>query len=159
MHASCVCILYFPSQCAAFYSIMGQILRLENHGAATEGCPCSSNHRLCIYSGCGKTPWLLPYGLCPPALFYFIPCLCIVFNLCNQITGVEEDRANKPDRPIPSGISRFKAQSISGVSLCTAVMALGNVWSSISAIKSRVWRKIELISHAERPILSGKFSV
>jgi len=33
--------------------------------------------------------WLTPY-------IYF-------FNLLNQITGVDEDRINKPDRPIPSG--------------------------------------------------------
>ncbi|TDL14905.1 hypothetical protein BD410DRAFT_857243 [Rickenella mellea] len=33
--------------------------------------------------------WLTPY-------IYF-------FNLSNQITGVDEDRINKPDRPIPSG--------------------------------------------------------
>jgi 4-hydroxybenzoate polyprenyltransferase len=34
--------------------------------------------------------WLTPY-------IYF-------FNLSNQITGVDEDRINKPDRPIPAGI-------------------------------------------------------
>ncbi|TFY76372.1 hypothetical protein EWM64_g7644 [Hericium alpestre] len=33
--------------------------------------------------------WLTPY-------IYF-------FNLSNQITGVDEDKINKPDRPIPSG--------------------------------------------------------
>ncbi|KAJ7463964.1 UbiA prenyltransferase family [Mycena latifolia] len=46
----------------------------------------------------------------PTALFYRFPRLILwvtffvyFFTLSNQIVGVDEDRVNKPDRPIPSG--------------------------------------------------------
>ncbi|TDL26804.1 hypothetical protein BD410DRAFT_825296 [Rickenella mellea] len=37
----------------------------------------------------------------PPS--YLLTPYVYFFNLSNQITGVDEDRINKPDRPIPSG--------------------------------------------------------
>ncbi|KAF7421287.1 hypothetical protein PC9H_011809 [Pleurotus ostreatus] len=33
----------------------------------------------------------------------WVACFIYFFNLSNQIVGVEEDRINKPDRPLPSG--------------------------------------------------------
>ena len=68
------------------------------------------------------------------SLFYF--CLYIyTFNLCNQYTGVEEDRINKPDRPIPSGLvsvegARFRWYIVT-VLYIVAGLAIGNVWSSL----------------------------
>ena len=68
------------------------------------------------------------------SLFYF--CLYIyTFNLCNQYTGVEEDRINKPDRPIPSGLVsvegvRFRWYIVT-VLYIVAGLAIGNVWSSL----------------------------
>jgi 4-hydroxybenzoate polyprenyltransferase len=73
-------------------------------------------------------------ALIPPALLYFIPYL-YMFNLCNQITGVEEDRANKPDRPIPSGMlsvqgAKYRWCVVTALYLLAGI-AVGNVWSSI----------------------------
>ncbi|KAJ8454853.1 hypothetical protein ONZ45_g19145 [Pleurotus djamor] len=42
-----------------------------------------------IFHAVGFIPWV-------SAFIYF-------FNLSNQITGIEEDRINKPDRPIVTG--------------------------------------------------------
>ncbi|KAF4590497.1 UbiA prenyltransferase [Pleurotus pulmonarius] len=33
----------------------------------------------------------------------WVACFVYFFNLSNQIVGIEEDRINKPDRPLPSG--------------------------------------------------------
>ncbi|RDB18515.1 hypothetical protein Hypma_000227 [Hypsizygus marmoreus] len=37
-------------------------------------------------------------------LFSWLISYVYFFNISNQITGLEEDRVNKPDRPIPSGM-------------------------------------------------------
>ncbi|KAJ8520740.1 hypothetical protein ONZ45_g2485 [Pleurotus djamor] len=42
---------------------------------------------------------LLDVAACLPWMFMYI----YFFTLSNQLTGIEEDRINKPDRPIPSG--------------------------------------------------------
>ena len=66
------------------------------------------------------------------SLLYF--CLYLYsINLCNQYTGVEEDRINKPDRPIPSGLvsvegARFRWYIVTALYLVTG-LAIGNVWS------------------------------
>ena len=66
------------------------------------------------------------------SLLYF--CLYLYsFNLCNQYTGVEEDRINKPDRPIPSGLvsvegARFRWYIVTAFYLVTG-LAIGNIWS------------------------------
>ena len=68
------------------------------------------------------------------SLLYF--CLYIyTFNLCNQYTGVEEDKISKPDRPIPSGLVsvegvRFRWYIVT-VLYIVAGLAIGNVWSSL----------------------------
>ena len=66
------------------------------------------------------------------SLLYFFLYL-YSFNLCNQYTGVEEDRINKPDRPIPSGLvsvkgARFRWYIVTALYLVTG-LAIGNVWS------------------------------
>ena len=66
------------------------------------------------------------------SLLYFYLYL-YSFNLCNQYTGVEEDRINKPDRPIPSGLvsvegARFRWYIVTALYIVAGV-AIGNVWS------------------------------
>ena len=66
------------------------------------------------------------------SLLYFYLYL-YSFNLCNQYTGVEEDRINKPDRPIPSGLvsvegARFRWYIVTVLYIVTGI-AIGNVWS------------------------------
>jgi len=47
-----------------------------------------------------------------------------VFNLFNQINGIEEDRVNKPDRPIPSGLVTLRqAKFRLGVMIAIYIMA------------------------------------
>lgn len=41
------------------------------------------------------------------AVLYFL-LYCLVFCLSNQIAGVEEDRHNKPERPLPQGLLSLK---------------------------------------------------
>ncbi len=65
---------------------------------------------------------------------YFILYL-YTYDLCNQITGVEEDRLNKPDRPIPSGLVTIQGAKVRwyivNVLYILAGLAIGNVWSSL----------------------------
>ena len=68
------------------------------------------------------------------ALIYFFHYI-YSFNLSNQYTGVEEDKINKPDRPIPSGLvtvegARFRWYIVTVLYLVVGV-AIGNVWSSL----------------------------
>ena len=68
------------------------------------------------------------------ALIYFFHYI-YSFNLSNQYTGAEEDKINKPDRPIPSGLvtvegARFRWYIIT-VSYLVVGVAIGNVWSSL----------------------------
>ena len=62
--------------------------------------------------------------------------LHLPFNLSNQYTGAEEDKINKPDRPIPSGLvtvegARFRWYIVTVLYLIVG-LAIGNVWSSSS---------------------------
>ena len=72
-------------------------------------------------------------ALVPWTLFYF--CLYLYpFNLCNQITGVEEDRVDKPDRPIPSGLltlreAKYRWCVVTALYVLASI-TIGNVWSS-----------------------------
>jgi len=63
--------------------IPGSIFAVGAMRSASLSLPSTISKYLLLVS------WLTPY-------IYF-------FNLSNQITGVDEDRINKPDRPIPSG--------------------------------------------------------
>ena len=68
------------------------------------------------------------------ALIYFFHYI-YSFNLSNQYTGAEEDKINKPDRPIPSGLvtvegARFRWYIIT-VSYLVVGVVIGNVWSSL----------------------------
>ncbi|PPR07483.1 hypothetical protein CVT26_013453 [Gymnopilus dilepis] len=58
-------------------------------GAMRQGTHLHSNPLTLLANYTFLVFWLTPY-------IYF-------FNLSNQITGVDEDQINKPDRPIPSG--------------------------------------------------------
>ena len=66
-------------------------------------------------------------------LYFFLYLYC--FNLCNQYTTVEEDRINKPDRPIPSGLvsvegARFRWYIMTALYLVTG-LGIGNIWSCL----------------------------
>ena len=68
------------------------------------------------------------------ALIYFFHYI-YSFNLSNQYTGAEEDKINKPDRPIPSGLvtvegAQFRWYIIT-VSYLVVGVVIGNVWSSL----------------------------
>ena len=68
------------------------------------------------------------------ALIYFFHYI-YSFNLSNQYAGAEEDKINKPDRPIPSGLvtvegARFRWYIVTVLYLL-AGLAIGNVWSSL----------------------------
>ena len=70
----------------------------------------------------------------PWALLYFF-LYQYSFNLSNQIAGVEEDKINKPDRPIPSGLITLQGAKhrwyVVAALYIIAGMAIGNVWSSL----------------------------
>ncbi|KDR71875.1 hypothetical protein GALMADRAFT_126848 [Galerina marginata CBS 339.88] len=61
--------------------------------------------------------WLIPY-------VYFL-------NLSNQITGVEEDVINKPDRPIPSGKVTLAGAKVRWVITLAAFLALALMQPSL----------------------------
>ncbi|KAF9072041.1 UbiA prenyltransferase family [Rhodocollybia butyracea] len=54
------------------------------------------------------------------------------FNLCNQIAGVEEDRINKPDRPIPS-----RKVTIIGAKMRCAIAFTG--FLSVAVYEPTLW--------------------
>ena len=70
----------------------------------------------------------------PWALLYFF-LYQYSFNLSNQIAGIEEDKINKPDRPIPSGLITLQGAKhrwyVVTALYIVAGMAIGNVWSSL----------------------------
>ncbi|KAF7330638.1 UbiA prenyltransferase [Mycena sanguinolenta] len=47
------------------------------------------------------------------------------FNITNQITGVDEDRINKPDRPIPSGLVTLQDAYIRWYAATLLLLAIG----------------------------------
>ena len=68
-------------------------------------------------------PWTVLY------FFLFV----YSFNLCNQIAGVEEDKIDKPDRPIPSGMltltgARYRWYTVTTLYVL-ANITIGNLWS------------------------------
>ena len=70
----------------------------------------------------------------PFAVVYFFLYL-YSFNLSNQIAGVEEDKVDKPDRPIPSGLltiqgAKYRWWIVTALYVATGVV-IGNVWSCI----------------------------
>jgi 4-hydroxybenzoate polyprenyltransferase len=86
-------------------------------------------HALAI-AACGVYFWLFLYQFC----------------LANQITGVEEDRLNKPDRPIPSGavtLAGARRRLVAAIALfLVAGLALGVLpqtcaWIALSALNHR----------------------
>ena len=72
---------------------------------------------------------LIPWTVAPMYFFLFL----YSFNLCNQITGADEDKIDKPDRPIPSGLLTLQGARYRWYLITTAYivasMAIGNVWS------------------------------
>ena len=70
----------------------------------------------------------------PFAVVYFFLYL-YSFNLSNQIAGVEEDKIDKPDRPIPSGLltiqgAKYRWWVVTALYVATGIV-IGNVWSCI----------------------------
>ncbi|KAJ7140640.1 UbiA prenyltransferase family-domain-containing protein [Mycena epipterygia] len=69
-----------------------------------------------------------------PALLYRFPRLVVwlslymySFNLCNQLIGVDEDRLNKPDRPIPSGKVTPAGARRRAIVVVVAFLAIGMI--------------------------------
>ncbi|KAF7377501.1 UbiA prenyltransferase [Mycena sanguinolenta] len=50
------------------------------------------------------------------------------FNLANQITGVDEDRINKPDRPLPSGLVTVHGAYIRWYAITLFHLAISAAW-------------------------------
>ncbi|KAF7330606.1 UbiA prenyltransferase [Mycena sanguinolenta] len=50
------------------------------------------------------------------------------FNLANQITGVDEDRINKPDRPLPSGLVTVRGAYIRWYAITLFHLAISATW-------------------------------
>ena len=77
----------------------------------------------------------LDYMAVLPSAFYYFLLFLYSFNLCNQIVGVKEDKINKPDRPIPSGLLTIQGAkyrwSIVSALYIIAGMAIGNTCSSL----------------------------
>ncbi|CAG8849202.1 6418_t:CDS:2, partial [Racocetra persica] len=46
----------------------------------------------------------------------------------NQITGIEEDRINKPHRPIPSGLVTIEALKLSNNAFCKNLFSAFGAW-------------------------------
>lgn len=70
-----------------------------------------------------------------PISFFYLLLHLYSFNLCNQIAGAEEDKINKPDRPIPSGMltiqgAKYRWYFLTALYILAGV-AIGNVWSSL----------------------------
>ncbi|MFD3541613.1 UbiA family prenyltransferase [Streptomyces sp. NPDC058662] len=51
-----------------------------------------------------------------------------VHTLSNQLVGVEEDRANKPDRPLPSGLATVRGTTHRLVVVVVLFLLAGQVW-------------------------------
>ena len=70
--------------------------------------------------------------LMPWTVLYFF-LFVYSFNLCNQIAGVEEDKIDKPDRPIPSGMLTLTGAKYRWYTVTTlyvlANITIGNLWS------------------------------
>ena len=95
------------------------------------GAGCTFSAVAATHHGYSTMDYLV---LFPRALCHFILYI-YSFNLCNQITGIEEDRINKPDRPIPSGLLTMQGAKyrwyITTVMYVLAGIAIGNIWSSL----------------------------
>ncbi|KAJ7628864.1 UbiA prenyltransferase family-domain-containing protein [Roridomyces roridus] len=61
------------------------------------------------------------------SLVYFILYL-YVFNIANQITGLDEDRINKPDRPLPAGLLSLRGAYIRLFLLAAAYIYVSVAW-------------------------------
>ncbi len=61
---------------------------------------CFTTASFCATQSLAVDDWLLAIGRSCLITFLFIYCFCIP----NQIAGLEEDRLNKPDRALPSGL-------------------------------------------------------
>ena len=91
---------------------------------------CAFSFAAANHCNCSPTDYI---AVLPWVLFYFFLYL-YSFNLCNQVAGVEEDRIDKPDRPIPSGLLTIQGAKkrwyVATVLYILAGVAIGNVWSS-----------------------------
>ena len=94
-----------------------------------------------VFTGCAFTSLAAKYHelslncylqLMPWTFAYFLLNL-YSFNLCNQITGADEDKTDKPDRPIPSGLLTLQGAKyrwyLITIAYIVASVAIGNVWS------------------------------
>ncbi|KAJ7628885.1 UbiA prenyltransferase family-domain-containing protein [Roridomyces roridus] len=69
----------------------------------------------------------LVLGALGRSLVYFILYL-YVFNIANQITGLDEDRINKPDRPLPSGLLSLRGAYIRLFLVAAAYIYVSVAW-------------------------------
>ena len=96
-----------------------------------------------FYTGLAFTVTAAKHGHCsladfmaalPYAVVYFF-LYTYSFDLSNQIAGVEEDKVDKPDRPIPSGLltiqgAKYRWWVVTALYVATGIV-VGNVWSCI----------------------------
>ncbi|KAJ7628989.1 UbiA prenyltransferase [Roridomyces roridus] len=61
------------------------------------------------------------------AFVYFVLYL-YTFNIANQITGLDEDRINKPDRPLPSGLLSIRGAYVRLCLLTAVYIYVSAVW-------------------------------
>ncbi|KAJ7628920.1 hypothetical protein FB45DRAFT_748815 [Roridomyces roridus] len=61
------------------------------------------------------------------SLAYFVLYL-YTFNIADQITGLDEDRINKPDRPLPSGLLSIRETYVRLCLLTAAYIAFSAAW-------------------------------
>ncbi|KAJ7253289.1 UbiA prenyltransferase family-domain-containing protein [Mycena rebaudengoi] len=119
-----------------------------------------------------------------PRLIVWLTLYIYFFNLTNQITGIDEDRVNKPGRPLPSGqitlrgakmrwLAQFPSPSLlaeSAIWVLTAAflclttagahwlgknLCWDDYWSGVLTLLSASWRAISLLTpQAQRYILA-----
>ncbi|KAJ7743493.1 UbiA prenyltransferase family [Mycena maculata] len=74
----------------------------------------------------------LPTALFPfPRLLIWLTLFIYIFTLTNQIVGVDEDRLNKPDRPIPSGKVTLASARARAIVVLAAFLGIAMISPSV----------------------------
>lgn len=82
----------------------------------------------------GRSVALLPHYICCTVLHMGLSLY--TFCLSNQVHSVEEDRLNKPDRPLPAGLINvrgvYRRQVVGNILYLVVGMVLGVLWFTIA---------------------------
>ncbi|KAL0945373.1 hypothetical protein HGRIS_000872 [Hohenbuehelia grisea] len=84
--------------------------------------------------GTASYPLIIAYAI----LFAWVTFFLYFFNLSNQITGVDEDRINKPDRPIPSDLVSLAGAKTRWVITLGGFLALA-IWQAQILLETLTW--------------------